>query len=64
MRLVVNRELCEANGVCVRLAPQAFELGEDEVLHLRVATPRDEAERLALDRAVRACPRAALSWER
>jgi len=64
MKLVVNRELCEANGVCVQLAPQAFELDDRDVLHLRIAAPRDEAERDAFDRAVRSCPRAALSWER
>lgn len=63
MKLVVDRDLCEANGVCVRFAPAAFELDDDDVLHLRVVEPRDDAERQTIDAAIAACPKAALSWE-
>ncbi|MCX4246986.1 ferredoxin [Paraliomyxa miuraensis] len=63
MKLVVDRDLCEANGVCVRLAPEAFELDDDDVLHLRVVTPTDDAHRARLEAAIRGCPKAALSWE-
>ncbi|MCA9711624.1 MAG: ferredoxin [Myxococcales bacterium] len=63
MKLVVDRDLCEANGICVRVAPEAFELGDDDVLHLRVVEPADAAQQERLEAAIRSCPRTALSWE-
>jgi ferredoxin len=63
MKIVVDRDLCEANGVCVRLAPDAFELDDDDVLHLRVVQPRDAAHRARLDAAIAGCPKCALSWD-
>ena len=38
MRVRVDRELCESNGVCVRLVPEVFELDDDD--RLRVAQER------------------------
>lgn len=63
MKLVVDRDLCEANAVCVRLCPEAFELDDDDVLHLRVVSPANDAQRARIDVAIAGCPKAALSWE-
>ena len=60
MRVRVNHDLCESNGVCVRLAPEIFELGEDDRLHLKQEQP-SEALRAQVEQAVRRCPKQALS---
>jgi len=63
MRIVVDRDLCEANGVCVRLAPDLFSLDDDDVLHLRVLRPADASQRATLDAAIAGCPKGALAWD-
>jgi len=56
----VDRELCESNGVCVRLVPEVFELDDDD--RLRVAQERPpEALRARVEQAVRRCPKQALA---
>jgi len=56
----VDRELCESNGVCVRLVPEVFELDDDD--RLRVAQERPpEALRTRVEQAVRRCPKQALA---
>lgn len=59
MRVVVDRELCEANAVCVRMAPEVFGIAADEslVVHEDQVT---EAQRDAIERACDLCPRGAL----
>jgi len=60
MRVRVDRELCESNGVCVRLVPEVFELEDDD--RLRVAQERPpEALRARVEHAVRRCPKQALA---
>lgn len=63
MKIVVDRDLCEANGVCVRLAPAAFELDDDDVLHLKVLEPTDASQRAAIEAAIAGCPKGALAWD-
>jgi ferredoxin len=59
MRVIVDRELCEGQGVCEQLAPDVFMVDDAGVLHLRVEEPA--AERVAAVReAVRRCPKQAL----
>ena len=59
MAVEVDRDLCEANGLCVAAAPEVFELDSDEelVIHERDADAA-LAERIRV--AVASCPRAAL----
>ncbi len=60
MRIVVDYDLCEANGVCMKTAPEVFLVGEDD--RLRVLVPEPPEEQLEKVRAaVRRCPRRALS---
>jgi ferredoxin len=60
MKIEVDRELCEANGLCVTICAEVFTLGDDDVLVAdEAALP--EALRAALEHAVRACPRGALA---
>lgn len=59
MEVIVERDRCEANGVCEGLVPEVFQLDDDDVLHLR--EPRPPAELLDKVRhAVRSCPKTAL----
>lgn len=59
MEIKVDRDLCEANGVCVGLAPDIFELDDDEQLMiLQPDPPEERIERVSL--AVARCPKNAL----
>ncbi|MQA84336.1 MAG: ferredoxin [Streptosporangiales bacterium] len=59
MEVVVDRDQCEANGVCESLVPEVFQLDDEDVLRIRRPEPPPEL----VDRvrhAVRSCPKAAL----
>ena len=60
MRLVVDYDLCEANAVCVKTAPDMFQVDDADKLHLLVADV-DEEHMEKAKAAVRRCPRRALS---
>lgn len=62
MKINVNYDLCEANGVCVKILPEVFSLDDDDNLHLATDTP-DEALRAKVEKAVVRCPKQALSLE-
>jgi ferredoxin len=59
VRIDVDPDLCEANGRCVKVAPDIFRLDDDEELH--VAIPGDDVDPMLVARAVASCPRNALS---
>jgi ferredoxin len=62
MKIKVDFDLCESNGLCESLAPEVFELDDDDFLQLK--TEETTPENLdAVRRAVAACPRAAISLE-
>jgi ferredoxin len=60
MRIVVDRNLCESNGVCVRLAPGVFVIDDDDKLKILVDRPAPDQIEKARE-AVQRCPRSALS---
>ena len=62
MRVVVNRNLCESFGVCTGVAPEVYELGDDDVLVILDEHPSDDL-RPKVEEAVRLCPKQALSIE-
>lgn len=60
MRVVVDRDRCEGNAICVGIAPGLFVLDEDDyVMVTKDPIPADE-EALA-EQAIADCPRAALT---
>jgi ferredoxin len=59
VRIEVNHDLCEGNGVCESIAPAVFDL-TDEGLHL-TASALAGVDRFILGRAVASCPQQALS---
>ena len=60
MKVVVDRQLCESNAVCMRLVPEVFEVGDDDQLRIKQERPPD-ALRGRVEEAVRRCPKLALS---
>ncbi|WP_033293365.1 ferredoxin [Amycolatopsis jejuensis] len=57
MEVGVDRELCEANAVCVGFAPEVFDLDDDENLVIG-PIPATQVERVS--QAVASCPKNAL----
>ena len=62
MRVVVNFQLCESNALCVGIAPEVFELDENDNLVVLADQPSEEL-RERLQEAVRSCPRQAISLQ-
>ena len=62
MRVTVDYELCESNGICAGLLPSVFELRDDDNLYVLEESP-DASLRETLQLAVRRCPRQALRLE-
>lgn len=60
MKIRVDWDRCEANAVCVRAAPEVFRVDEEDRLHVLVDGVPAEL-RAKVEKAVRACPRRALS---
>lgn len=59
-RIVVDRTRCEANAVCQRIAPEIFQVGEEDEMTVLKEEVGDDLLEL-VKRAVQRCPRAALS---
>ena len=59
MRVTVDRDVCDANGLCEQLAPEVFHLRDDDVLDIIQPEPPEELWDVARE-AVRACPKLAL----
>lgn len=59
-RVVVDWDLCESNAVCMGIAPQVFEVRDDDFLYILDETPPD-ALRSAVEQAVARCPKQAIS---
>ncbi len=62
MRVVVDYDLCESNAICMGIAPEVFEVRDDDFLYLLQEEPAEEL-RPKIEEAVRRCPKQALSIE-
>jgi ferredoxin len=60
MRAVVNEDMCEGHGKCQLTAPEVFEVGDDDVSRVKL-DPVPAELREKVERAVRLCPRQAIS---
>jgi ferredoxin len=60
MKIKVDFDLCESNAMCEALAPDVFELDDDDFLQLNTDEVTAENEQ-RVSQAVAACPRAAIS---
>ena len=62
MRVVVDWDLCESNGLCMAAAPEVFQLQDDDTLLIVAETPGESLRAVVAD-AIRACPRQAISLQ-
>ncbi len=60
MKVKPDYDLCEANAMCEALAPDVFEIDDDDNLQILDDRVTDE-NRTRVEQAVAACPKAALS---
>lgn len=59
-KVEVNYDLCESNAICMDIAPEVFEVRDDDFLYLLNETPSSE-QRTAVEEAVSRCPKQAIS---
>jgi ferredoxin len=60
MRVVVDFDLCESNAVCMGIAPEVFEVRDDDFLYVLQENPPEEL-RPKIEEAVQRCPKQAIS---
>ncbi|MFL6022219.1 MAG: ferredoxin [Marmoricola sp.] len=60
MKIKVDFDLCESNALCEALAPQNFEIDDDDFLQIIEENVTDE-NRDAVQQAISACPKSAIS---
>lgn len=60
MRIEIDPGLCESNGVCVGMAPDVFDFGDDDHLQI-LLEPIPGSRRTELLEVVGSCPRSALT---
>lgn len=60
MKITVDYDLCESNGICTGLIPEIFELGDDDNLNLLHDDVIPDNEHQVRE-AVRQCPRQAIA---
>ena len=62
MRVVVDFDLCESNAICMQIAPDVFEVRDDDFLYVLTETPADD-QRATTEEAVQRCPKQAIALE-
>lgn len=62
MRVKVDFDLCESNAICMVVAPQVFEVRDDDFLYVLDEEPGEEL-RAEVEEAVHRCPKQAISLE-
>ena len=62
MKVVVDYDLCESNAICMQVAPEVFEVRDDDFLYVLNETP-DESFREKMVEAVQRCPKQAIALE-
>lgn len=60
MKVVVDYDLCEANAVCMGIAPEIFRVEEDDTLTVLMENPPENL-RAKVEEAARLCPKQAIS---
>ena len=60
MRISVDFDKCKSNAVCIGIAPDIFEVRDDNFLYVLQEEP-GEALRAKVEEAVRVCPTQAIS---
>ncbi len=62
MRVIVDRDRCEGNAVCLGIAPDIFDLDDEDYAVVKTDPIPPDQEALA-EQAIAECPRAAMLRE-
>ncbi|MEM9561869.1 MAG: ferredoxin [Actinomycetota bacterium] len=62
MKVVVDFDLCESNAVCMNIAPEVFEVRDDDFLYVLAETPEPDLHEKVREAAER-CPKQAITLE-
>jgi ferredoxin len=62
MNIHVDMNLCQSHGECAFIAPDVFELGDDDVLIWKEDV--NETHRTCVEDAVKSCPMTSISIDR
>lgn len=60
MKIVVDYDLCESNAICMQVAPEVFEVRDDDFLYVLNENP-DESMREKMQEAAQRCPKQAIA---
>lgn len=60
MKIVVDYDRCESNGLCMGIVPEVFEVRDDDFMYVLDEHPPEKLRQKVLQ-AVNACPTQALS---
>jgi ferredoxin len=62
MKVVVNFDLCESNAMCMDIAPEVFEVRDDDFLYVLQENPAEAMREKVMEAAER-CPKQAIAIE-
>ena len=62
MKIVVDFDKCKSNAVCMGVAPDLFEVRDDNFLYVLQEEPAED-RRGDVEEAIRTCPTGAISVE-
>lgn len=62
MKVVVDFDVCESNAVCMGIAPEVFEVRDDDFLYVLDENP-PESLRPKVEEAALRCPKQAITIE-
>ena len=62
MKVVVDYDVCESNAVCMGIAPEVFEVRDDDFLYVLQDEPAEDL-RAKVEEAARRCPKQAFKIE-
>lgn len=60
MKIIVDRERCDGNGVCMGIAPEVFDVDDNLYLHVAETIPNDPELLARVRQSVTSCPVLAL----
>lgn len=59
-KVVVDFDLCESNAICMNIAPEVFEVRDDDFLYVLMEEPGEELRAKVQESAER-CPKQAIT---
>lgn len=59
-KVVVDFDLCESNAVCMNIAPEVFEVRDDDFLYILNENPGDDL-RAKVEESIERCPKQAIA---